>query len=134
MAKIVRFHRIGGPEVLKIEEVPSREPGKGEAKLRVQAIGLNRAESMFMHGNYLEPTQLPASLGFEAAGVITEVGSDVDPGWLNKSVSTIPVFSLNQYDVVGDDSLERWAHSSVHADWWRLFVQKASGYGLWHET
>jgi NADPH:quinone reductase-like Zn-dependent oxidoreductase len=38
MAKIVRFHQIGGPEVLKIEEGPSREPGKGEAKLRVQAI------------------------------------------------------------------------------------------------
>jgi hypothetical protein len=33
-----RFHQIGGPEVLKIEEAPSREPGKGEAKLRVQAI------------------------------------------------------------------------------------------------
>jgi len=56
MAKIVRFHQIGGPDVLKIEEAPSREPGKGEAKLRVQAIGLNRAESMFMHGYYLEPT------------------------------------------------------------------------------
>jgi len=38
MAKIVRFHEIGGPEVLKIEEGPSRKPGKGEAKLRVQAI------------------------------------------------------------------------------------------------
>jgi NADPH:quinone reductase-like Zn-dependent oxidoreductase len=38
MAKIVRFHQIGGPEVLKIEEAPSRRPGKGEAKLRVQAI------------------------------------------------------------------------------------------------
>ena len=38
MGKIVRFHEIGGPEVLKIEEDPSREPGKREAKLRVQAI------------------------------------------------------------------------------------------------
>jgi NADPH:quinone reductase-like Zn-dependent oxidoreductase len=51
MAKIVRFHQIGGPDVLNIEEAPSREPGKGEAKLRVRAIGLNRAESMFMHGS-----------------------------------------------------------------------------------
>ena len=38
MAKIVHFHQIGGPEVLKIEEGPSRESGKGEAKLQVQAI------------------------------------------------------------------------------------------------
>ena len=93
MAKIVRFHQIGGPEVLKIEEVPSREPGKGEAKLRVQAIGLNRSESMFMHGYYLEPTQLPATIGYEAAGLSIGVGPDVDPGRLNKSVSTIPSFS-----------------------------------------
>jgi NADPH:quinone reductase-like Zn-dependent oxidoreductase len=103
MAKIVRFHRTGGPEVLKIEEVPSREPGKGEAKLRVQAIGLNRAESLFMHGHYLEPTQLPATLGYEAAGVVAGVGPDVDRGWLNKSVSTIPAFSLNRYGVIGDE-------------------------------
>jgi NADPH:quinone reductase-like Zn-dependent oxidoreductase len=103
MAKIVRFHQIGGPEVLKIEEAPSREPGKGEAKLRVQAIGLNRAESMFMHGNYVEPTQLPATLGYEASGVVVGVGAGVDRGWLNKRVSTIPSFSLNQYGVVGNE-------------------------------
>src|SRR5260221_14636335 len=80
MAKIVHFHQIGGPEVLKIEEGPSREPGKGEAKLRVQAIGLNRAESRFMHGYYLEPAELPASLGYEAAGVVVGVGAGVDLG------------------------------------------------------
>ena len=44
-AKIVRFHALGGPEVLKIEEVPIPEPGKGEVRLKVNAIGLNRAES-----------------------------------------------------------------------------------------
>jgi len=32
------------------------------------------------------------------------------------------------------DSLERWARSSAHANWWKSFVQKASGFGLWHET
>jgi NADPH:quinone reductase-like Zn-dependent oxidoreductase len=58
MAKIVRFHQIGGPELLKIEEGPSMGLGKGEAKFRVQAIDLNRAESRFVHGYYLEPTEL----------------------------------------------------------------------------
>jgi len=89
MAKRVRFHRIGGPEVLKIEEVPSREPGKGEAKLRVQAIGLNRAESMFMHGYYLEPTQLPATIGYEAAGVVVGVGAGVSNEQIGKIVLTV---------------------------------------------
>jgi NADPH:quinone reductase-like Zn-dependent oxidoreductase len=104
MAQIVRFHKTGGPEVLKLETVPSRQPGKGEVSLRVRAIGLNRAESWFMHGNYLEPvTKLPATLGYEAEGLVTAIGADVDSGWLHKNVSTIPSFSLNQYGVVGTE-------------------------------
>ncbi len=47
MPKIVRFEKIGGPEVLQFEEEPSKQPGKGEVRLRVKAVGLNRAESMF---------------------------------------------------------------------------------------
>ena len=82
MSRIVQFHRLGGPEVLEIEDVPSSEPSSGEVTLRVQAIGLNRAESMFMHGYYLEPPRLPARLGYEASGIVTAIGSDVDPRWL----------------------------------------------------
>src|SRR5499425_867405 len=103
MARIVRFHKLGGPEVLKIEDVPSKEPSKGEVRLSVQAIGLNRAESMFMHGYYLEPAQLPATLGYEASGIVTAVGADVDRSWLNKKISTMPAFSMNQYGVLGNE-------------------------------
>jgi NADPH:quinone reductase-like Zn-dependent oxidoreductase len=103
MSKIVRFYETGGPEVLKIEEAPSKQPGTGEVMLRVQAIGLNRAESMFMHGAYFEPTQLPATLGYEAAGVVIAVGADVDTGLINKKMSTMPAFSLNQYGVLGEE-------------------------------
>jgi NADPH:quinone reductase-like Zn-dependent oxidoreductase len=79
-AKIVRFHSVGGPEVLKIEELPIPEPGKGEVRLRVKAIGLNRAEVMFRRGQYLETPGLPSKLGYEAAGVVDAVGPDVDKG------------------------------------------------------
>src|SRR5262245_16028192 len=103
MAKIARFHKLGGPEVLKIEDVPLRQPSRGEVILSVQAIGLNRAESMFMHGYYLEPPQLPATLGYEASGIVTAVGANVDPSWLNKRVSTMPAFSMNQYGVLGTE-------------------------------
>src|SRR5215471_8550641 len=103
MPRIVQFHRLGGPEVLQIEDVPSSEPFSGEVTLRVQAIGLNRAESMFMHGYYLEPPQLPATLGYEASGIVTAIGATVDPSWLNKRVSTIPAFSMNQYGVLGTE-------------------------------
>jgi len=103
MSKIVRFHKLGGPEVLKIEDVPSREPAKGEVSLSVQAIGLNRAESMFMHGHYLELPKFPATLGYEASGIVTAIGANVDRSWLNKSVSTLPAFSMNQYGVLGNE-------------------------------
>jgi NADPH:quinone reductase-like Zn-dependent oxidoreductase len=105
VSKRVRFYNTGGPEVLKIEDAPSRELSKNEVSLRVQAMGLNRSEYLFMHGHYLEPTQLPATLGYEASGVVTAVGANVDPSWLNKSVSTIPSFSLNQYGVLGTEAI-----------------------------
>ena len=105
MPKIVRFHELGGPEVLKIEDLPSKEPGKGEVRLKVQAIGLNRAESMFFHGQYLEAPQLPARLGYEAAGVVEAVGPGVDKSWLGRQVATIPAFSMNAYGVLGEEAL-----------------------------
>lgn len=103
MAKIVRFHEIGGPEVLKIEEEKPKQPGKGEVRLKVQAVGLNRAESMFMRGQYLEPPRFPAGVGYEAAGVVEAVGPDVDKTWLGKRVATIPAFSMNDYAMFGEE-------------------------------
>jgi NADPH:quinone reductase-like Zn-dependent oxidoreductase len=105
MPKIVRFHELGGPEVLRIEEESSRQPGKGEARLRVQAVGLNRAESMFMRGQYLENPKLPAKLGYEAAGVVEAVGPDVDTSWLGKQVATVPAFSMTQYAMLGEEAI-----------------------------
>ncbi len=91
-AKVVRFHTLGGPEVLKIQEEPIPEPGKGEVRLNVKAIGLNRAEVMFRKGEYLESGVLPSKLGYEAAGVVAAVGPDVDKSWLGKKASTVPAF------------------------------------------
>lgn len=101
-AKIVRFHAIGGPEVLKIEEEPIPEPGKGEVRLNVKAIGLNRAEVMFRSGNYLESPVLPSKLGYEAAGVVAAVGPEVDKSWLGKKASTLPAFLMTHYGVYGE--------------------------------
>jgi NADPH:quinone reductase-like Zn-dependent oxidoreductase len=101
-AKIVRFHSLGGPEVLKIQEEPIPEPGKGEVRLNVKAIGLNRAEVMYRLGRYLEAPVLPSKLGYEAAGVVAAVGPDVDKSWLGKKASTVPAFLMTQYGVYGE--------------------------------
>lgn len=105
MPTIVRFHELGGPEVLKFEDVASQEPGKGEVRLRVEAAGLNRAEALFTRGQYLEQPKLPARIGYEVAGVVDAVGEDVDPRWIGKKVASIPGFSMNQYGTLGEQAV-----------------------------
>ena len=104
MPKIVRFHGVGGPEVLRIEEETPKQPGKGEVRLRVQAVGLNRGESAFFRGQY-EPPKLPAGVGYEAAGVVEAVGPDVDQNWVGKRVAIIPAFSMNDYAMLGEEAI-----------------------------
>jgi NADPH:quinone reductase-like Zn-dependent oxidoreductase len=103
MPKIVRFHEVGGPEVLRIEEEVPKQPSKGEVRLKVQAVGLNRAELLFIRDHYVEPPKLPAGLGYEAAGVVDAVGQDVDKSWVGKRVAIIPAFSMNDYAMLGEE-------------------------------
>ena len=105
MPAIVRFHQLGGPEVLTFEEAPPAQPGKGEVKLRVQTAGLNRAESLYYHGWYLEQPQLPSRIGYEVAGVVEAVGEGVDKGWIGKAVATVPGFSQNRYGTLGEEAI-----------------------------
>jgi NADPH:quinone reductase-like Zn-dependent oxidoreductase len=100
---MVRFDRVGGPEVLKFVEETPKQPGKAEALLQVQAAGLNRAESLFIHGQYAEQPRLPAGVGYEAAGIVKAVGPGVDKKLLGKTVATIPAFSMNDYPMLGEE-------------------------------
>lgn len=102
MPRTFRFHQLGGPEVLQLIDEPVREPGKGEVRLKVQAVGLNRAEALFLRGQYLEQAKLPAGVGYEAAGIVEALGPDVDKSWIGKRASTIPAFSMNEYAMLGE--------------------------------
>jgi len=75
MAKAVRFHQPGGPEVLRYEDVVVGDPGSGQVRMRHEAVGLNFADTYFRTGLY--PVPLPAGMGVEAAGVVEAIGSDV---------------------------------------------------------
>ena len=105
MPKIVRFHETGGPEVLKLEELPLAEPGQGEVRIKVEAIGLNRAEIMFRKGQYLETPEFPSRLGYEAAGIIDAIGPNVSEFQIGDRVSTIPSFPMGQYGVYGESAI-----------------------------
>ncbi len=73
--KAIRIHNIGGPEVLKYEEIAQPEPGSGEARVKIQAIGINFVDVYQRVGLYKVPT--PFTLGQEAAGVVEAVGAGV---------------------------------------------------------
>jgi NADPH:quinone reductase-like Zn-dependent oxidoreductase len=75
MEHAVRFHQIGGPDVLRWEETRVGTPGPGEVRIRHVAVGLNFADTYFRSGLY--PAPLPAGLGVEASGVVEDVGEDV---------------------------------------------------------
>jgi NADPH:quinone reductase-like Zn-dependent oxidoreductase len=102
MSRIVRFHQKGGPEVLKIEEVEVAPPGPGEVAVAIKAIGINRAESMFRSGPYVEDPVFPARLGYEGAGVVTAVGSGVTGIAPGDSVSVIPPLSITRWGSYGE--------------------------------
>lgn len=76
MAKAIRFHETGGPEVLKWESVDVGDPGPDEVRVRHEAVGLNFADTYFRTGLY--PAPLPAGMGVEAAGVVEAVGPGVE--------------------------------------------------------
>lgn len=78
MAKAIRIHQNGGPEVLKYEDYQPGKPGKGEALIRHTAIGLNFLDTYFRSGLYPAPAGLPLIPGNEAAGEVLEVGEGVD--------------------------------------------------------
>ena len=62
MPKIVRFEKFGAPDVLKIFDEPLQEPGPGDVRLKVEALGLNRAEVMLREGKYVTVPQFPARI------------------------------------------------------------------------
>ncbi|MCF3946317.1 quinone oxidoreductase family protein [Acidiphilium iwatense] len=74
--KAIRIHAHGGPEVLRWEDMPTPEPGPGEALVHHEAVGLNYIDIYFRAGLYKIP-HLPAILGLEGAGVVRAVGEGV---------------------------------------------------------
>ena len=75
MAKAVRYHKQGGPEVLQLDDVQVGDPGQGQVRIRHTAIGVNFVDTYQRSGLY--PMQLPQVGGNEAAGVVDAVGAGV---------------------------------------------------------
>ncbi len=76
MTKAIRIHQNGGPEVMQWEDVPTPEPGTGEALIKHEAVGLNYIDVYFRSGLYKAP-HMPLTIGMEGAGTVVAVGPGV---------------------------------------------------------
>ena len=135
MTRVVRIHEFGGPEVLRLDEVPLQIPGPGEVRIRVAAIGLNRVEAIYREGNF-SPISFPATIGYEAAGVIEEVGPGVSGFGRGDRVATLYGLSMEEYGTYGEhilypaDRLVRVPTSQSLIDAAASWMQYGTAYAL----
>ncbi|MDG9884295.1 zinc-dependent alcohol dehydrogenase family protein [Pseudomonas sp. GD04058] len=132
MTRVVRFHEYGDPQVLRIEELPEPQPGPDEVRIRVKAIGLNRAESMFRRGQYLEQADFPSRLGYEAAGLVEAVGEGVRDLRIGDAVSLVPPSSIAQWGTYAEQAVVPAAMLVRHPD--NLDMQQAAGVWMQYLT
>jgi NADPH:quinone reductase len=101
----VRFHELGGPEVLKLEEVAKPHPGAGEALVKIHVAGLNFADTLLRRGGYAVPTNLPETPGFEASGIVEEVGAGGDARLVGRRVAWIGQRCYAEYATISAPAL-----------------------------
>jgi NADPH:quinone reductase len=105
MSKVVRVYQHGGPEELRIEDVEVGEPGQGEARVRIEAIGLNRSEAAFRAGQYPIRPKFPTLIGYEGVGVIEALGAGAHGFAVGERVCLLPNFPLGQYGIYGERAI-----------------------------
>ncbi|KAJ6837002.1 uncharacterized protein M6B38_324125 [Iris pallida] len=99
MVKAIRVHELGGPEVLKWEDVEIGEPKEGEVRVKNKAIGVNFIDVYFREGAY--PAQLPFTLGMEAAGVVTGVG----PGLTGTKIGDVVAYAADSMGSYAEEQI-----------------------------
>ena len=125
MSRTIKFAKAGGPEVLEFVEVQVPAPGPNEVRIKVKAIGINRAEAMWRIDDYVEPVKFPAGLGYEAVGIVDAVGEGVSDFAAGDEVNVIPSFSMNDYATYGEVIIVP-AHAVVRHPKTLSYVEAAS--------
>ena len=75
--KAIRVQEFGGPEKMKLQEVPDLKPAKGQVLVRVKAAGVNPVDAYTLAGTYAKKPNLPYSPGMDGAGIVEAVGDEV---------------------------------------------------------
>ncbi len=147
MARAILIHHVGGPEQLKLEDVPDEPPGAGEVRVAHSAIGINFIDTYHRTGLYPLP-HYPSGIGLEASGVVEQLGKDVtdlqvgdrvayaggSPG-AYRTVRNVPARLLVRLpDAISDESAAAMLLKGMTVEFLirRAFSVKAGQTVLWH--
>ena len=90
--RAVMLTRKGGPEVLKVVELPVEAPGPGQLRVRVRAAGVGSTDLMMLTGSYLYAPKIPFVPGYEVAGVVDAIGRGVIGFEVDQRVAALTVY------------------------------------------
>ncbi|GAM28514.1 hypothetical protein SAMD00019534_116900 [Acytostelium subglobosum LB1] len=94
-SKTIIFEQFGQSDVLKVKEVPVPSVGDGQVRVKVAAVGLNRAEALIRAGIFFEKPTLPSGIGYEGAGTVEAIGKGVTKFKVGDRVVVIPTARIS---------------------------------------
>ena len=90
---------------MRFEDLDVPAPGRGEVRLRVRAIGLNRSEAMFRRGAYPVRPKLPTLIGYEGVGIVQALGGGVEGFAVGDRVCVVPNYQLGEYGMYAEETI-----------------------------
>ena len=131
--KAIQIHETGGPEVLRLVELPIPQPGPGQVLMRVEATGVNFIEIYFRKGTY--KAVLPFTPGLEAAGTVEELGPGVTGFSAGDTVASANVLgSYAEYALVPAAQLVKTPPGITHEQAASAMLQGMTAHYLTHST
>ncbi|MEX3017615.1 zinc-dependent alcohol dehydrogenase family protein [Gymnodinialimonas hymeniacidonis] len=137
MPLTAQFDALGGPENINLVDLPVKQPGPGEVQVRMRAAGLNRAELLYVAGNYLVEPPIPAApLGAEGAGEILAVGNGVSNFMVGDRVCILPMMDWAKYGTLAEvvnvpaEALETIPEGVSFEDAAAFWMAFATAYGM----
>lgn len=129
--KAVRIHEFGGPETLRVEDLPMPEPGPGEVRIRVMAASVNPVDYKMRNGGYLPPEALPLTLGRDVAGAIDAVGEGVRGLHTGDAVFAMLDRDHGGYTEFVVQQADNCARKPVRLDWIQAAAVPLAGLTAW---
>lgn len=136
--KAIIFNKIGGPEVLHIEEIELLPPGPDEVRIKVSAFALNRADLLLMYGLHYTTASFPSKIGSEASGIVDAVGENVSKLNVGDRVSTIPFHTAihgvqGEYATVPAQFITAWQEGLSATEACSVWMQYLTAYFPFNE-